>query len=303
MVYRSQNLVCRRFLAGMPLLLLLLLLHQPIAVAIQLTTRAKIPFLSATELQDFLARPIHWPQIVASSDGVSCKNDKDDDPRLPLTPGKSVDEMFGLGLLSVTWTCTQSKPGSLLEVKSPEGVPGIAKDCSMRFDIQENQVILTMGYEPVSPLALLATPVLVVDNWIALNVLLPAAVDPTPLDSFRKLMGSLYGVAGIFHAMDLYFGKSVLFANNGIPPYASLPAEGQALATLWCAVGPLSWWASRQKSPLLNDSGLLIYGLVESMGAFLSGNGDAFVNAVTVQAIVAAAWIYSFQKEKSKVGT
>eukprot|EP00985_Skeletonema_marinoi_P014848 scaffold7555_cov134-Skeletonema_marinoi.AAC.3 len=49
-----------------------------------------------------------------------------------------------------------------------------------------------------SPLAVLATPILTVDNALALKVLLPSVLlessDTTvPLDKFRSLMGSLYG--------------------------------------------------------------------------------------------------------------
>ncbi len=47
---------------------------------------------------------------------------------------------------------------------------------------------------------------------MALNVLLPAATNPTPLDLYRKLMGILYGVAGLAHAVDLWLGGLVLFA-------------------------------------------------------------------------------------------
>ena len=262
--------------------------------SIQLTTKARSK-LSAADLQDFLSRPVHWPQIVASSNRVSNENPND-----PLLPGRSVEEYFGLGLLSVKWICRESKPASCLVVESPAGVPGIAKDCLMRFDFQDNEVTLTMGYEPVSPLAVLATPVLVLDNWIALNVLLPAAVDPFPLSSFRALMGNLYGVAGILHAMDLWIGDSVLFTTNAIPAWADLTFAGQLYATLWCAVGPVAWWTSRQSSSKMNDLGLVVYGVVEALGAYLSGNTEAFFNAVAVQGIVAAAWIYSFQQEKAR---
>ena len=162
-------------------------------------------------------------------------------------------------------------------------------------------VQLTMEYTPTNPLAVLAIPVLTVDNWIALNVLLPAAVDPHPLTSFRRLMGILYGVAGILHAADLWLGDSVLFASNGIPVFSNLPAEGQALAALWCAAGPLAFGLSRQRSSQLNDLGLIVYGLVEVMGAKLSGIDNVFANAAIVQAIVLAAWIYSFQKESAKI--
>ena len=262
---------------------------------LEIKTTAPNKLLSASQLQDFLARPVHWPQIVASSDRVQSSSSKYD-VTLPMKPGKTVLEYFGLGLLSVEWICRQSKPGTFL-VESPKGVPGIAKDCSMDFDIQDDQVTLTMGYTPESPIAILGTPVLVVDNWIALNVLLPAAVDPNPLDSFRKLMGGLYGVAGIAHLVDLLVGPSQLFTSVGIPPFQDLDLPGQAYALLWCAVGPLAYIASRQSSPRIADTGLIIYGLVEVLGAFLSSNSEAFVNAIAVQAIVLGAWVYSSSKD------
>jgi hypothetical protein len=51
----------------------------------------------------------------------------------------------------------------------------------MKFDISTTsddtaKVVLTMGYDPVSPIALAATPVLMLDNWMALQVLLPLAL-------------------------------------------------------------------------------------------------------------------------------
>jgi hypothetical protein len=283
-------------------LLLLLGFHTSSTTAWQLTTRARSQ-LAAADLQDFLARPINWPQIVASSDRVASE---DFDVTLPLKTGASVQEYFGLGLLQVEWTCRQSTPGTL-RVESPDGVPGIADDCSMTFEIRDNEVELTMGYNPLSPLAILAAPVLVIDNWIALNVLLPAAVDPTPLDSYRQLMGGLYGIAGIAHAVDLWLGDSTLFASAGIPAFADLPFPGQVYAAVWCAVGPLAFWLSRQtekkeaatQSYRLADVGLVVYGMVEVLGAFLAGTNEAFGNAVVVQAIVLAAWFYSAQKQEA----
>lgn len=173
--------------------------HYSAVQAIQLKTSATLTGVSSTSLQDFLARPIHWPEIVASSNRVdvvdnnssrskssrgsrSSSDSKDWDPSLPLRPGSSVQEYFGLNLLSVDWTCTENKPGRLI-VKSPKGLVGIADSCVMDFSIKEatgtisqTTVVLTMEYNPLSPVALLATPALVADNWIALNVLLPAAI-------------------------------------------------------------------------------------------------------------------------------
>ena len=224
---------------------------------------------------------------------------------LPLNPGMSVKEFFGLGLLSVEWTCRKSPKGTFL-VESPEGIPGVAKDCSMNFEFENNQICLTMGYTPVSVLAILAMPILIIDNWIALNVLLPAAVDPNPLDSFRKLMGALYGVAGLAHFVDLVVGDSILFTQMGLPQFSQLPAAAQAYAVLWCAVGPLAFLACKQSSSrLIADGGLALYGAVEVLGAYLAtsntGVSEAFVNAVVVQGIVFAAWLYSSQKEAKTV--
>ncbi|CAJ1948521.1 unnamed protein product [Cylindrotheca closterium] len=150
---------------------------------IELRTSAKTNQMTAAELQDYLSRPIHWPQIVGSSDSVKCLDGYNEND--PLQVGNRVKEFFGMNLLSVTWTCTKNEPGKLV-VKAPEGLPGIAKECSMKFDItnvlEKNgeataKVVLTMGYDPVSPIALAATPVLVLDNWMALKVLLPRAIN------------------------------------------------------------------------------------------------------------------------------
>lgn len=263
--------------------------------ALSLTTRAKSK-LSAVELQDFLATASNWPKIVASSNRVSSATDDKTtagwDPTIPMKKGSSVTEYFGLNLLSVTWTCEVSTKNKLL-VRSPDGLAGIADNCSMEFDIQDGEVQLTMGYNPLSPIAWLATPILIVDNWFALNVLLPAAVDPDPLDTFRKLMGALYGVAGLAHLSDLLFGPSSLLLLAGAPPFAELPTLGQAYALLWCAAGPISFWASRSLSGRIADIGLLFYGLVEILGASFTSNPEALMNAIVVQGVVGAAWLYS----------
>jgi hypothetical protein len=271
-------------------LLLAALLVISSVTAFELTTTAKSK-LSAINLQDFIARPSNWPKIVASSNKVVSR-----DPTIPLRRGASVEEYFGLSLLSVQWTCEESKPGTLL-VRAPDGVPGIANDCSMRFDFVDNEVKLTMGYNPLSPLAILATPVLIIDNWVALNVLLPAAVDPAPLDSFRKLMGGLYGGAGVAHLADLLVGPSALLLAAGAPIFADLPPAGQAFALLWCAAGPVSFAASRADDPRIADAGLVFYGLVEVVGAYLTHNSEAFANALGVQGVVLAAWLYSSSKK------
>ena len=278
---------------------MLLLLRYCVGFDIRLTTKARNPLGNAAALQDYLSRPVHWPQIVASSDKV--EGNSSFDVGDPMKPGQSVDEIFGMGLMRVAWTCRRARPGRFV-VESPGGVPGIATGCRMEFDIRDDGVDLTMGYTPASPAAYLAAPVLAVDNWIALNVLLPAATDPTPLDSYRRLMGVLYGVAGLAHAVDLRWGGSVLFASVGLPPFADLPAEGRAFAALWCAVGPLSYLLSRadgSSSARLGDLSMFAYGFVEVLGAYLSGNQRAWTNAIGVQVVVLAAWLYSNQKQAS----
>jgi hypothetical protein len=277
------------------------------SIALQLKTRgAKNPLGNAKELRDFLSRPIHWPQIVASSNKVQSQTM---DVTQSMKPGQCVDEVFGMGLLTVSWTCVDdgaSQQHGMFVVESPEGVPGIATHCSMTFEIRDDQVDFTMGFTPCSPLAYLATPVLIVDNWLALNVLLNIAVDPVPLNSFRRLMGTLYGVAGLAHGFDLWLGGSVLFASFDIPEFRNLPMEGQALAVVWCGMGPLAYVLSRtidehqSSSQWRADLGLALYGLVEVFGALVSGNPNAFANAVGVLMLVGAAWICSQQKQASR---
>mmetsp|Transcript_41293 Transcript_41293/g.99478 ORF Transcript_41293/g.99478 Transcript_41293/m.99478 type:complete len:190 (-) Transcript_41293:352-921(-) len=165
------------------LVMLLIILPSKTHALIELRTSAKTNQMTATELQDYLSRPIHWPEIVASSNSVGSLENDDYNENDPLQVGNQVKEFFGLNLLSVTWTCTKNEPGKLV-VKAPEGLPSIAKECSMKFDITDvsedgeatAKVVLTMGYDPVSPIALFATPVLVLDNWMALKVLLPWAI-------------------------------------------------------------------------------------------------------------------------------
>ena len=130
--------------------------------------------------------------------------------------------------------------------------------------------------------------------------------DPQPIDKFRNLMGSLYGVAGIAHAADCYLGQSQLLVAAGSPAYQNLPSEGQALVAIWCAAGPISYIASRVGDTTA-DIGLIFYGVVEVVGAlvlskYLATVGspvaeiDAVMNAVLVQVIVLASWIYSRKK-------
>ncbi len=337
-------------------LVLSLALHREVSHAIQLkTTSSRLAGVSgggektsnANALQSFISRPENWPKIVLSSNRVevikarttreafkpflflSNQNagratsdvslNDDNASSETLKVGDTVVEFFALNQFQVEWTCTINEPGRLVVV-SPDGVPGIATDCVMDFEFDaiedDASVNLTMEYTPKSPLAVLATPALVVDNWLALNALLPAAVDTKPLDSFRKLMGILYGVAGMAHLFDLLVGGSQLFTSViGIPSFEDLDLAGQVYALIWCATGPVAYYLSTSTtapSRVLGDAaialskadvGLILYGIVEMLGAIFSSgmtgaSPDVLSNAGGVQAVVLAAWVYSYRKQE-----
>lgn len=116
------------------------------------------------------------------------------------------------------------------------------------------------------------------------------------LNKFRSLMGTLYGVAGVSHAYDCFFGSSQLLLIAGLSPFHDLSLGGQAFAVVWCAAGPLSFILSQYGDGRLADIGLISYGAIEIGGALFSPHISTIVNAIVVQAIVLAAWIYSRQK-------
>ena len=161
-----------------------------VATALTLTTRSRIPNATPQELQQFLATPANWPRIVLSSVGVEGAA-----TAAPLRPGAEVDELFGLPPilpLRVKSRCEDASSNTL-DVRSSDGLAGVATDCRMDFAIEADGdasvVNLAMSYEPASPLALLAAPVLIVDNWLALNVLLPRAFSGSPLVRQRDVPG------------------------------------------------------------------------------------------------------------------
>ncbi|CAH0365378.1 unnamed protein product [Pelagomonas calceolata] len=161
-----------------------------VSTALTLTTRSRVPNASPQELQQFLATPANWPRIVLSSVGVEGAS-----TAAPLRPGAEVDELFGLPPilpLRVKWRC-EAAGANTLDVRSADGLAGVATDCRMDFSIEADGdasvVDLAMSYEPASPLALLAAPVLIVDNWLALNVLLPRAFSGSPLVRQRDVPG------------------------------------------------------------------------------------------------------------------
>jgi len=117
-----------------------------------------------------------------------------------------VSEVFGLPPLfplRVQWTCVEAcQESGSLAFSSPAGVAGIATDCQMVFVIAPtadgggSQLELTMSYEPSSPLASLALPVLSLDNAIALKLLLPRMASPaaSPLGTQDPIAGPLVAV-------------------------------------------------------------------------------------------------------------
>jgi hypothetical protein len=287
---------------------------------VTLKTTTSIRGSSPDQVYDFLGIPANWPRIVLSSSDVKGVNL--DVNKLAKASSKSTIEEF-FGPLSVTWNCVQAtngnryKSGAKLGFVSPEGVRGLVSDCSMSFEMNEGKggttdVELTMEYEPQNVLGLLAIPILTVDNAIALKLALPNAIRQSAsesLEKFQRLMGTLYGVAGLAHLADCVVGDSQLLHLAHCPSFWDLPVEGQALALAWSFAGPAAFVLSRTAG--LADFGLILYGAVE-VGAAAAAQqtygtaiadasslttSDPFVNAIGVQVIVALAWLYSSQKD------
>ncbi len=124
--------------------------------------------------------------------------------------------------------------------------------------------------------------------------------DDSDLDTFRSLMGTLYGIAGLAHAVDCFLGPSQLLVSSGSVPFFDLPFLGQVIVTLWCLAGGLAFILSR-RGGILADLGLVTYGLVEMLTAALSPSIMTFLNAALVQIIVVASWLYSRQRGESGV--
>lgn len=167
----------------MYLFLLALLKVSACGALIQLRTTSKIHKRTAKQVQQFLATPSNWPQIVLSSWAVKGSSTTQ---QQPLKANDQVDETFGLPPilpLSISWTCIKSNPRrGLLDVRSQQGVSGLACNCRMLFQIDELEqdvvrVDLTVEYEPQNLLGILAIPVLTIDNAIALKILLPIALN------------------------------------------------------------------------------------------------------------------------------
>jgi glutaredoxin len=167
---------------------------DPLA-AVRLITTASLPSVSPQATISFLATPANWPAIVLSSWSVKGNNvDR------PVAVGETVDEIFGLPPLlplKVSWTCT-SIDDSAAVFDSPSGLAGVAKNCRMDFAANDDGasgtlLVLEMSYESVTPLADVAAPVLVIDNAIALKLILPCKF--RPLGSSDPIAGPLVAFA------------------------------------------------------------------------------------------------------------
>ena len=104
------------------------------ARGVALRTRARVPNCTPNNLHAFLATPRNWPDIVLSSVGVEGAA-----ADAPLKRDGVVDELFGLPPvlpLRVAWRCEATDPNrGLLDVRSADGLAGVAKDCRMLFDV------------------------------------------------------------------------------------------------------------------------------------------------------------------------
>lgn len=283
---------------------------------VSLRSKTIVPSKSGKEVLDFFATPLNWPNIVLSSWDVKGTTET------PLTKGDKVKECFGLPPivpLSVEWTCVNYKSdsrGGLLDVRAKNGVQGLASDCRMLFKIEKKEtatvmVDLIVEYEPQSALGRVAWPVLAVDNYMALNLFFPSELRKKEswnrLDQFRDLMGTLYGAAGVAHFADCLLGPSTIMVTSGCPAFEDLPIQGQLLALMWCAMGPFSYILTKKGYA---DTGILSYGVFEVVcAAIVSGvyprvtlegsSANILENAVLVQLIVGATWLYTFTKSDS----
>ena len=168
-----------------------------------MSTRVSIPNVAPGSVQTFLATPGNWPKIVLSSHSVAgAKVDS------PLSIGEEVDEIFGLPPvlpLRVVWTCTENDlQTGALQFESPAGLAGVASNCRMQFAIAAGPedgssiVELDMSYDASNALAIVAAPVLAIDNAIAVKLLLPDALrrpSASPLGTMDPIAGPLVALA------------------------------------------------------------------------------------------------------------
>lgn len=284
-------------------------------LAVQLRTRSVLRGkYDARFVHAFLSTPENWPSIVASSvrcEGIKGMDQMTTDIGVILRKGGQVKEIFGLPPLiplEVVWNCeecTLEDSVYRLNMHSRTGLKNVAKDCRMLFEVRDVpkdggsvEVGLEMSYEPISPIARLAVPILLADNALALKFLLPNVLQNlgiSKLDQFRQIMAMLYCGAGLLHFSDLILGNSLLFTQAGAPQFGDLPALGQVYALAWCVSGPLALYLSRQHKK--GDIALIQYGIVEVMGSLLIGanvaNGIVVIlNAIGVQTAVIGSWFY-----------
>lgn len=201
---------------------LLCLLHIAHTAAVSLTTTSALPGIAPSRAIEYVATPQHWPDLVLSSWSV-----RGDGVDRPFSPGQSVDEIFGLPPilpLEVKWTCSAADETSLT-FDAPDGLAGVASDCQMAFSAASDgaggsTLTLVMSYEPLSPLATLAQPVLAIDNAIALKLALPSKL--TPLGSADPIAGPLVALArrtGLLPAQeaDGWTGEPTAWAESDSP--------------------------------------------------------------------------------------
>ena len=164
------------------------------SAAVRLVTTTSLPGVTPDRVVNYLATPNNWPSLVLSSWSV-----RGDSVDQPFTVGQTVDEIFGLPPilpLEVRWTCTAASDTALV-FSSPNGLKGIAENCKMEFEVTADsggcEVELAMSYDPVSPLATLAQPLLIADNTIAVQLNLPGKL--RPLGSTDPIAGPLVAAA------------------------------------------------------------------------------------------------------------
>ena len=251
--------------------------------AVRLSCATRLPCTPAAA-HAYLATPAHWPAVVLSSAAVAPVEGEPVDK--PLCVGALVDEIFGapaLGLpLRVRWRCTASDPGAgRLTFTSAEGVAGVASNCVMDFAIEEVaayekyeggcMVELTMEYAPSSALAVLATPVLALDNALAVKLMLPRAIarnaagrdvvgplerfsrlldtqlidpddmragEPQLLSDFKSLVKSDYGLAEALYA-GVVFSMLIFLSQRGVSLYRHCYFAPDRFCP-WDAVGPVA---------------------------------------------------------------
>jgi len=182
-----------------------MLLAWSLSVGLTLSSRVTLP-TTQCDVHDFLATPTNWPKIVLSSWSV-----EGEALNAPVDCGVNIEEVFGAPPvlpLRVKWTCTETdRDSGRLIFDSTEGLDGVARDCRMAFSLADSadggtDVVLQMSFEPTSPLAIAAVPLLALDNAIALKVLLPRAISPHgagrsmdpiagPLVAAARAMGAL----------------------------------------------------------------------------------------------------------------